>query len=187
MPHKDACLLSDEQARQALGFCFPELLFHNKKFLEWASLEIKMYLCPQITKTKQDMEVVSIERSTYEVIGLPLRSSKNCWRASKASSQRWRRWLNEVTIWQPNSFTNPPQFVYPCIIAAPYQGALNPHFAFISGRNALIFQNRFAFTSFFRNFAADMQITNQQINIALALVAAGLLAVCIASVVSAIN
>ena len=25
-----------------------------------------MYLCPQITKTKQDMEVVSIERSTYE-------------------------------------------------------------------------------------------------------------------------
>ncbi len=25
-----------------------------------------MYLCPQISKTKQDMEVVSIERSTYE-------------------------------------------------------------------------------------------------------------------------
>jgi hypothetical protein len=25
-----------------------------------------MYLCPQITKTKQDMEVISIERSTYE-------------------------------------------------------------------------------------------------------------------------
>ena len=32
-----------------------------------------------------------------------------------------------------------------------------------------------------------MQITNQQINITLVLVAAGLLAVCIASVVSAIN
>ena len=46
-----------------------------------------------------------------------------------------------------------PQFAYPCIIAAPYQGALNPLFAFISGRIALIFQNRFAFTSFFSNFA----------------------------------
>jgi hypothetical protein len=45
-----------------------------------------------------------------------------------------------------------PQFAYPCIIAAPYQGALNPHFAFISGRIALISQNRFAFTSFFPNF-----------------------------------
>ena len=32
MPHKDACLLSDEQARQTLGSCFPELLFHNKEF-----------------------------------------------------------------------------------------------------------------------------------------------------------
>ena len=26
----------------------------------------------------ENMEVVSIERSTYEVIGLPLRLSKNC-------------------------------------------------------------------------------------------------------------
>ena len=42
------------------------------------------------------MEVISIERSTYEVIGLPLRSSKNCWRASIASSQRWRRWPVEA-------------------------------------------------------------------------------------------
>ena len=66
MPHKDACLLSDEQARQTLGSCFLELLFHNKEFSEWVSLEIMMYLCPQITKTKQDMEVISIERSTYE-------------------------------------------------------------------------------------------------------------------------
>ena len=35
-------------------------------------------LRPDKIKTKQDMEVISIERSTYEVIGLPLRSSKNC-------------------------------------------------------------------------------------------------------------
>ena len=34
VPHKDACLLSDEQARQTLGSCFPELLFHNKELLE---------------------------------------------------------------------------------------------------------------------------------------------------------
>ena len=66
MPHKDACLLSDEQARQTLGFCLPELLFHNREFSESVSLEIIMYLCPKITKNKQDMEVVSIERSTYE-------------------------------------------------------------------------------------------------------------------------
>jgi hypothetical protein len=43
------------------------------------------------------------------------------------------------------------------------------------------------YSLFFRIFAPDMQITNQQINITLVLVAAGLLAVCIASVVSAIN
>ena len=118
-----------------------------------------LYLCPQITKTRQDMEIISIERSTYEVIGLPLRLSMNCWRVSIASSQRWRRWLNEVTIWQPNSFTNPPQFA----IWPKLKFFILPRSAFISGRIlalasvsqkrlALIFQNRFAVTSFFRNF-----------------------------------
>jgi hypothetical protein len=34
VPQKDVCLLSDEQAQQTLDFCFPELLFHNKKFSE---------------------------------------------------------------------------------------------------------------------------------------------------------
>jgi len=34
VPHKNACLLSDEQARQTLESCFPELLFHNKEFLK---------------------------------------------------------------------------------------------------------------------------------------------------------
>ncbi len=37
-----------------------------------------VYLCLHNSKTKTDMEVISIERSTYEVIGLPLRLSKNC-------------------------------------------------------------------------------------------------------------
>jgi len=32
-----------------------------------------------------------------------------------------------------------------------------PLFAFISGRNALIFQNRFVTTTFFRNFAKEMR------------------------------
>ena len=32
-----------------------------------------MYLCPQIIKNKQDMEVISIERTTYEEL---LTSSK---------------------------------------------------------------------------------------------------------------
>ena len=45
---------SDEQARRTLGFCLPELLFHNREFSESVSLEIIMYLCPQITKTKFD-------------------------------------------------------------------------------------------------------------------------------------
>ena len=33
---------------------------------------------PANYKKQTDMEVISIERSTYEVIGLPLRLSKNC-------------------------------------------------------------------------------------------------------------
>jgi len=40
VPHKDACLLSDEQARQTLGFCFPEVLFRNRELSERADLEI---------------------------------------------------------------------------------------------------------------------------------------------------
>ena len=56
-------------------------------------------------------------------------------------------------IWQPNSFTDSPQFAYPCIIAAPYQGTLNPRIAFITGRIALIFQKPLPITTFFRILA----------------------------------
>ena len=42
-----------------------ELLFHEKEFLIVPCLMIIVYLCTH-SKTKQDMEVVSIERSTYE-------------------------------------------------------------------------------------------------------------------------
>ena len=55
-----------EQARQTLGLRFLELLFHRTEFIEWAYLEIMMYLCLHNSKTKTDMEVISIERSTYE-------------------------------------------------------------------------------------------------------------------------
>ena len=64
----------------------------------------------------------------------------------KFNCQRGRK---RVTIWQPNSFTNPPQFAFSPKLNFP----VLPRLAFIIGRNALIFQNRFAFTSFFRNFA----------------------------------
>ena len=54
--------------------------------------------------------------------------------------------INWVTIWQLNSFTNPPQFAF-----SPYLDFfILPRLAYISGRIALIFQNRFRFTSFFR-------------------------------------
>ena len=58
------------------------------------------------------MEVISIERSTYEEL-------------------------------------------HPRLTPAPYQGALNLHFAFILGRIALIFQNPLPITTFFRNFADE--------------------------------
>ena len=43
-----------------------------------------MYLCPQITKTKQDMEVISIERSTYEEQQIATRNQRqHCHRCIK--------------------------------------------------------------------------------------------------------
>ena len=116
------------------------------------------------------MEVISIERSTYEELLTSFNSfvTKIKEMASRVNDKGLGDWLDNqdvcqilnispfgVTNKKPNSFTNPPQFAYPCIIAAPYQGALNPRFAFITGRIALIFQNRFTFTSFFRNFAGN--------------------------------
>ena len=53
--------------------------------------------------------------------------------------------------------------------------------------NLVIIQIYLVFCSIYATFAVDMQITNRQINIALALVAAGLLAICVASVMSAMN
>ena len=71
------------------------------------------------------MEVISIERSTYEEL---LTSFNNFVTKMKEMASRGND--KRLGNWQPNSFTNPPQFAYPCIIAAPYQGALNPRLAF---------------------------------------------------------
>ena len=61
------------------------------------------------------MEVVSIERSTYEKLLTSFNSFVTMMKemASRGNDKR-------LGDWQPNSFTNPPQFAYPCIIAAPY-------------------------------------------------------------------
>ena len=42
------------------------MLFHKQEFSKAPRLMNIVYLCSQISKTKIDMEVISIERSTYE-------------------------------------------------------------------------------------------------------------------------
>ncbi|MCR5644085.1 MAG: hypothetical protein K6G32_12230, partial [Prevotella sp.] len=76
---------------------------------------------------------------------------------SRGTDKRLGEWLSTetsfwVTIWQPNSFTNPPNFELPSF---SYFHIL-PRFAFISERIALIFQNQLFYTSFFRNFAFEL-------------------------------
>ena len=55
-----------------------------------------------------------------------------------------------VTIWQPNSFTNPPQFAF----SPKLNFLVLPRIAFITGRIALIFQKPLPITTFFSNFVA---------------------------------
>jgi len=59
--------------------------------------------------------------------------------------------INWVTNKKPNSFTNPPQFAF----CPKLNFLILPRLAFISSQISLIFQNRFDFTSFFRNFAQE--------------------------------
>jgi len=58
-----------------------------------------------------------------------------------------------VTIWQPNSFTNSPQFAF----SPKLNFFILPRLAFITGRIALIFQNPLFFTTFLRNFAGKKE------------------------------
>ena len=60
------------------------------------------------------MEVISIERSTYEELLTSFNSfvTKIKEMASRGNDKELDDWLDNqdvwVTIWQPNSFTNPP-------------------------------------------------------------------------------
>ena len=61
-----------------------------------------MYLCPQIIKTKQDMEVISIERSTYEELLTSFNNfvTKMKEMASRGNNKRLGDWLDNQDVCQ---------------------------------------------------------------------------------------
>jgi hypothetical protein len=61
-----------------------------------------MYLCPQITKTKQNMEVISIERSTYEELLTSFNSfvSQMKAMAGRGTDKRLGEWLDNQDVCQ---------------------------------------------------------------------------------------
>ena len=61
-----------------------------------------MYLCPQIIKTKQDMEVISIERSTYEELLTSFNSfvTKMKEMASRGKDKGLGDWLDNQDVCQ---------------------------------------------------------------------------------------
>ena len=79
-----------------------ELLFHEKEFSIVPCLMIIVYLCTHISKTKQDMEVVSIERSTYEELLLSFNSfvTKMKEMASISNDKRLGEWLDNQDVCQ---------------------------------------------------------------------------------------
>ena len=79
-----------------------ELLFHEKGFSIVPCLMIIVYLCTHISKTKQDMEVVSIERSTYEELLMSFNSfvTKMKEMASISNDKRLGEWLDNQDVCQ---------------------------------------------------------------------------------------
>ena len=79
-----------------------ELLFHEKEFSIVPCLMIIVYLCTHISKTKQDMEVVSIERSTYEELLTNFNSfvTKMKEMASISNDKRLGEWLDNQDVCQ---------------------------------------------------------------------------------------
>ena len=79
-----------------------ELLFHEKEFSIVPCLMIIVYLCTHISKTKQDMEVVSIERSTYEELLMSFNSfvTKMKEMASISNDKRLGEWLDNQDVCQ---------------------------------------------------------------------------------------
>ena len=63
---------------------------------------ILMYLCPQITKNKQDMELISIERSTYEELLTSFNSfvTKMKEMASRGGDKGLGDWLDNQDVCQ---------------------------------------------------------------------------------------
>ena len=61
-----------------------------------------MYLCPQITKTKQNMEVISIERSTYEELLTSFNSFVAQMRtmANRGNNKSLGEWLDNQDVCQ---------------------------------------------------------------------------------------
>ena len=61
-----------------------------------------MYLCLQISKTKQDMEVISIERSTYEELLTSFNSFVTQMRAmaDRGTDKRLGDWLDNQDVCQ---------------------------------------------------------------------------------------
>ena len=61
-----------------------------------------MYLCPQISKTKKDMEVISIERSTYEELVTSFNSFVAQMRAmaDRGTDKKLGNWLDNQDVCQ---------------------------------------------------------------------------------------
>ena len=61
-----------------------------------------MYLCPQITKTRQDMEIISIERSTYEELLTNFNSFVAQMKAiaSRGNDKKLDDWLDNQDVCQ---------------------------------------------------------------------------------------
>ena len=149
MPHKDACLLSDEQARQTLGFCFTECYFTIGIFRISLFDDYELPSRPNKTKTEQTSTIsfLIIPNSVHLKMG-----SERCvilyqFTLSITSSPR-----SSIGLWFGNLT---PPLILPNLPFSPKSYFLVlPRFAFILGRTSLIFQNSFDFSTFFRNFAA---------------------------------
>ena len=78
------------------------MLFHEQDFSKAPRLMNIVYLYPQISKTKQDMEVISIERSTYEELLTSFNSFVTQMRAmaDRGTDKRLGDWLDNQDVCQ---------------------------------------------------------------------------------------
>ena len=78
------------------------MLFHEQDFSKAPRLMNIVYLYPQISKTKQDMEVISIERSTYEELLTSFNSFVSQMRAmaDRGTDKKLGEWLDNQDVCQ---------------------------------------------------------------------------------------